>query len=381
MPTDPLMEVRTALTTTTNNDWSGGTTLGGTEINKRVERIITDNINRDVDLRPLVKRKPNDQLAYIWNIRTDLGSTGKAAFYSDGGAGTPYPSTKVPKYAVTLSYRGDYEVTGLAQSSMRSYYNALEDEARDALDALKLLEERSMICGSVTGAYGYASAFTGLLELMRWNTSNGGDTEGTAANRMLDTTTVFGTARAASGVNELDVSYVLAGTVGTSTGVLELKHMDKSITRSNKKGGKGAERIFFCSEERGDEVNQLLQPQQRFVAGAGQLELEGGFKVTTYRNVPIVSSRFMDKNGATNTGSWDKDTDADNSMYLLNLSQIEMRVLNGIDFRHVPIMGQGDSTNYLQRADATGGYFKTYAVFVMKHFNSQVHIGNLTAPA
>lgn len=380
MMQDPLMEVRTALTTTTNvTGGLGSANWGGVEIQKKIDALITDSINRGVDLTPLVSRKPLNQLSFFWNIRSNLGSTSKAAFYADGGAGTPYPSTKYQFYVMAKSLRSDYEVTGLTIAGSSSYYDALADEAKAAIDELKLAQEKAMICGTDTGAYGLASAFAGLLQLMRWHSSNGGDTEGTAANKMADTTTVFGTARADSAVGKvLDVSYVIAGTAGTSTGVLELKHLDKSITLSNKRGGKDHQRVFFCSEERVDEINQLLQPQQRF---AGTLNLEGGFTIATYRNMPIIGSRYMDKNGATNTSAWDSSTDADNSMYLLDLDEIEFRVLDGVDAQHVLVSGEVSGTAGYNRADAQGGYFKTYGAFVMRAFNPQVNLCNLTSPA
>lgn len=377
---DPLMEVRTALTTTTNTT---GSLLSGyaVEIQHKVDQLISDSINRGVDLKPLVTRKPMDQLSLHFNVRTDLGSTSKFAVYSDGAASTPYPSTKKLLTATAISYRADYEVTNLMASASTSYYDALADEAGCAIDELKLGEEKMMICGSDTGAYGLASAYNGLLQLMRWYQTNGGDTEGTAANKMGDTTAVYGwtrgtTSAAASAFT--DVSYVIAGTVGSATGVLELKHLDKAITLSNKHGGKDHERVFFCSEERVDEINQLLQPQQRF---AGTLNIEGGFKISTYKGFPIVGSRYMDKNGATNTGSWDSSTDADNSMYFLDLDMIEMRILDGVDAKHVLVTGEVSGTAGYNRADTQGGFFKTYGIFVMRGFNSQVHISNLTAPA
>ena len=368
-----LIEVRTALTATTNNNVWSGTIGGGAEINKVLDKMIVDNINRGVDLRPLVDRKPLDQLSFHWLIRTDLGSSSKTAFYGDGATGTPEPTTRVPLIATSLSIRSDYEVTGLMAAGSRSFFDAFADEAKDAIDDLKLGEEKTMICGTDTGAYGLGNGYNGLLQLMRWNSTNGGDTEGTAAKKMADTTALYSVTRAA-GTTYLDTSYVIAGTAGTATGVLELKHLDEAKDRSDKKGAKAHERVYFCSVERGSEINRLLQPQQRF---AGTLELEGGFSVSTYKNVPIVTSRFMDKNGATNVSSWDSSTDADNSMYLLDLNNIEFRVLDGVDAKHIPIMGNDTSI----RKDVRGGYFKTYGIFIMKRFNTQVHIANLTAPA
>jgi hypothetical protein len=41
MTQDKFMEVRAALTTTSNSDWSGTTTNGGAEINKEMQRRIS----------------------------------------------------------------------------------------------------------------------------------------------------------------------------------------------------------------------------------------------------------------------------------------------------------------------------------------------------
>ena len=376
---DPLIEVRAALNTTTNvTGGLGSSTWGAIEIQKKVDQLIADVINRGVDLTPLVARKPLDQLSYFWNVRRTLGSTSKAAFYADGAAATPFPSELTQLYAVSKALRADYEVTGLMIAGSSSYYDALADQARDALTELSIAQEKAMICGTDTNAYGLASAYQGLLQLMLWNGSNGGDTEGTAANDAADTTSIFGTARAdTAAARFLDVAYVIAGTAGTATGVLELAHLDLAITRCNKHGGKDDEKIFFCSEERVDEINQLLQSQQRF---AGTLNLEGGFSIATYKGIPIVGSRYMDKNGATNTGSWNLSTDADNSMYLLDLDELEFRVLGGVDAKHVSVSGEVSGTAGYNRADVMGGYFKTYGVFVSRTFNRHVHIANLTAP-
>ena len=122
---DPLLSVRAALTATANT--TGGDTrtgIGGNEIQKMIDKVITDDVNRDVDLSPLVPRKPMSQLSYIWNIRTNLGSTSKATFYSDGGTGTPYESTKVQYFAVAKGYRADLAITGLVQAAYARLYVA-----------------------------------------------------------------------------------------------------------------------------------------------------------------------------------------------------------------------------------------------------------------
>jgi len=164
---DPLMEVRTSLNTTTNT--TGSLNASGVEIQHMIDELIADVINRGVDLKPLVKRKPLGQLAYHWNIRTNLGSTSKFSVHADGGGGTPYPSGKVLLSSTSISYRADWEVTNLMLAGSSSYYDALADEATTAIDELRIGEEKMMICGSDTNAYGITSGFNGLLQFMRWN--------------------------------------------------------------------------------------------------------------------------------------------------------------------------------------------------------------------
>ena len=83
----------------------------------------------------------------------------------------------------------------------------------------------------------------------------------------------------------------------------------------------------------------------------------------------------MDKNGVTFNGG-KAFSYADNSMYLLVNDFIDMRILNGVDFAHVPILGADANI----RNDVRGGYFKTYGTFVMRRFDNQVLIYNLAAP-
>ena len=382
---DPLMDVRAILTTVTNTAGGLAGTGGGAEIQKHIDTMIADTINRDVDLRPLVTRKPINQLTYFWNIRADLQSTTAVTFQStEGQGGTPYFSTKYQLLAQAKSLRSDYEVTNIMTAGASSYYDALADEAQAAIDNLKLYEERCMINGTDTSAYGLANGYAGLRQTIGlWYDTNGGDTESSNAHKMQDATAKYGITPDGN-YDILDPSYVVAGTAGASgaTGVMELPYLNSAITRSNKKGGKDHERIFFCSEEREDEINELLQPQQRF---AGTLNLEGGFSISTYKRIPIVGSRYADMFGITNTtsdsaGNVAIDGDTDNAMFLIDLTQIEFRVLAGVDAQHNPVSGAYHGSAMYNRADTQGGFFKTYGTFVVRTFQPHVCIWNLTAP-
>lgn len=356
------MEVRTALQTSTNNDWSGGTTLGGAEIQKRVEEMAVEAYNKVVDLSPLLRRVNISQLAFIWNVVKETAansgmSNSSFSFYSEAANGTPAASAKAELYAVAKSYRTDYEVSGLMLAAGMG--NQLLEEARYAIESHAVGEERSIICGTDTSAYGFSGAFAGLLQLMSSYAALG------------DTTAIYGVTRA-SGVTYMDAQVVLAG--ATSADALDLPDLDAAITASNKTGGKNARRIFFCSEDRMDEISQLLQAQQRFNSSGNTIEFDGGFRVLAYKRVPIVGSRFMDKNGVTYNGSSLTLSHADQAMYLLDLDQIQMVHVAGVNATHVPIMG----ADAQQRADVQGGYYKSYGVLVMKKFVTQVIIANLT---
>ena len=185
-----------------------------------------------------------------------------------------------------------------------------------------------------------------------------------------DTDTIYGTARAGAR-DELDVALVAAA--ATSTASFSMDLLDSAITASKKADGGGFDKFFLCSLEREDEIAQKLQPQQRYPLA--KIEGDFGLRVLAYRGYDIVGSRFMDKNGITYDGGT-SESYADNSMYLLVNDFIEMRILNGVDFAHVPISGADAS----QRSDVRGGYFKTYGVFVMRRFDNQVLIYNLAAP-
>jgi len=383
---DPLSEVRAILTTATNATGGVASVGGGAEIQKQIDTMIADTINRGVDLRPLVTRKPINQLTYLWNIRADLQSTTAVTFQAtEGQGGVPYFSTKHQLYAQCKALRSDYEVTNIMIAGSSSYYDALADEAQCALDNLKLYEERCMIDGSdATYGYGLTNSYPGLRQMIgRWYDSNGGETESSNAHKMQDATAKYGITPNGS-YDVLDPSYVVAGTAGASgaTGVMELPYLDEAITRSNKHGGKDHERIFFCSEERVNEINQLLQPQQRF---AGTLNLEGGFTISTYKGIPIIGSRYMDRQGITNTtsdsaGNVAVSSATDNAMFLIDLNNVEFRVLNGVDAQHVPVSNAYYGAATYNRADTQGGFFKTYGTFVVRAFNSHVVIWNLTAP-
>jgi len=339
--------------------------VGSVETQKILDSFIKDAFSRDTEFRQLVKREnmAPGSVVYSWLLNTALPVN--VNFYDEGDAKAPANTARSQLTANYKALRADYEITGLARAG--SFFDMLGHEAANSISQMNLSEEQAFINGADANV-GVTGSYNGLLQLMASYAVGG------------DTASVYGITRA-SGVTYMDCATVDCGTSGTATGVLDLADMDSAITVADK-AKLGGKKVFLVSFERADEISQLLQPQQRFM---GSVEISAGFRVMTYRGIPIIRSKRMAYNGYTNTGSYDRSTDADNSMYLLDMDDIVFKSVGGVDQQHVSIMGIGDTTGGAaatgySRADAVGGYFKTYGTFVMSRFDNQVLMWNLTAP-
>ncbi len=345
MASEAFMHVRAALGAIDNAgitdanvtglpDLSTGT-YGGVETQKIIDQMIIDAFSRDTEFRPLVRRErlPTGSISFSWLLQGDAGTT-KAVFYSEGAAGTPDPSARKQVIVVAKALRSDYEVSGLLIAG--GFFDVLAAEARDALTQMNLTEEKAMIHGGL-GTVGVSGAYKGIQGLVLNATAHG------------VTDTVYGLVRGTD--DEVDSQQVDAGTSGTATGVLDLSDLDSAITKVEKRKLTG-NRIFLMSFERADEFNQLLQPQQRF---AGTIEMEGGFRRQLYRQIPLVRSKEMANYGVENDGSATVNGNTDNCIALLDMDDIAFKTVAGVDQVHVPIVGGGDSTNFLQRGDVRGG--------------------------
>ena len=58
------------------------------------------------------------------------------------------------------------------------------------------------------------------------------------------------------------------------------------------------------------------------------------------------------------------------------MDEISFWSVAGVDSRHVPVFGGAAD----QRKDVQGGFFKTYGVFTVDEFTTQVVIWNLSTP-
>ena len=385
MQSDAYMQIRTALDSTT--EVIGGDTrtgVGAVFIQKEIDRMVRETINKETDFRQLVPRKTIRQLAVFWNLETGINDgTSKTVVYSDGGTGTPRPNKYLQLFVSAISYRSDYEVTGLTQAASLSYWDALDREARSALQSHALTEEQMFILGddataettgiTLNGQVGVTDSFKGLKQLLSSNVALAdGNTGGFA-----DASTVYGQTRSSTSTDrQYKLNCQCVNTSSSTTNPLSIKNLNSAITVSNKQGAKAANRLFLCSEDRLDEISDLIQPGGRFVQGASSVELDGGLSVLSWKRHKIIGSRLMAFNGVTGNGSSVTFTEADNSILFLDMDHISFYNVAGVDARHVPIMGASAS----QRSDVEGGYFKTYGVFVMDKFNTHVVIYNLSAP-
>ena len=382
MTNDAFLQIRTALDSTT--EVTGGDArigVGAVFIQKEIDRMIIETYNNGIDFSPFVKRTTMRQLAAIWNLRTNRGSTSKVAFYNDGAGGTPYPPNYLQLFAQAKSLRSDYEVTGLTIAASSSYFDALNTEARVALQAMAQVEEQAFICGddtsaestglTETGTVGVSGAYKGLYQLM---TSAIAVAAGSGGG-LNDTTAIYGSTRSAtSTAREYKLNVNVITTAANATNPISVQNMDDAITQSNIKGGKGHKRMYLCSEKRYTKIKDLIAPQGRFAIGASMAKLDGGAEVLSWNNNPIVASRYMALTGVTTNGTSATFSDADNTVYFLDMDYIEYTNVAGVDRRHVPIMGADAN----QRYDVEGGYYKSYGVFRMLRFDTQSMIINLT---
>ncbi len=221
---------------------------------------------------------------------------------------------------------------------------------------------------------GVTGAYDGLKQLLDSAVSLAdGDTGGFAntSTSYLQTRSATTTAKGFA----LNVKCVC--TADDAQNPLSIGNLNAAITISNIEGGKQANRIFLVSERRMDRITDLLSPQGRYVIGANSVELDGGQRVLTWRGHKIISSRLMALYGpGTGNGSALTRTDTDVGVLFLDMDNINFYNVAGVDARHVPIMGADAS----QRSDVEGGYFKTYGIFIVEKFNTQVVIYNLTTP-
>ena len=244
MPSDAFANIRTALDSTT--EVTGGDTrtgVGAVFIQKEIDRMVRETRNKTIDFSPHVPRKTMRQLAYIWNLEINIGSTVKTKVYSDGGTGIPFPNQYLQLYAPAISFRSDYEVTGMTIAASSSYWDALDKEARSALQSHALTEEQMFILGddataetkglTLNSLIGVTDSWLGLKQLLSSAVNVGEGTDGGFA----DTSTVYGSQRSATvGNREYKLNVRTINTAANAQNPLSVTNLNSSITVSNIEG-------------------------------------------------------------------------------------------------------------------------------------------------
>jgi hypothetical protein len=344
--TDTLKELRSALSGVTN---AGGVdpAFDSVEIEARINKGIVDASPKFNEIRAMIPRESMDgQASFIWNVRTSDNSSTRwsysyteAVVTSNTNSNTAAQGAKVQLYAVAKSFRTDWEVENFFKAASGSYYDAVADEVNNALAKHVDDEERQIVTGTASSGYGSTAGFQGLRQIID-----------SFLAPVSSTATVFGITRA-SGKTYLDSQVVDAASSG-----LKLTHLDAALTAQKKRQGMPG--MFVFSYERCDELNSLLQAQQRFT---GTVNTPAGFTVPTYNGVPIIRSRYADKAGSSDT---------DTVIFLTAANNLSMKVLQ-----------ETQNVNAdLGRSDAVGGYIKTYEVLIAKDLTKNVLIARLAVP-
>src|SRR3990167_7951312 len=213
---------------------------------------------------------------------------------------------------------------------------------------------------TLNGQIGVTGSFKGLKQLLTSAVAVSAGYDGGFA----DTTAVYGHTRSSTSTDrEFALNVQTVNTSSTALNTLSVKNMDDMITKSNIAGAKFSRRMYLVSEHRMNRIGDLIAPQGRYMIGASSVELDGGKRVLSWQNIPIVASRLMTYFGVTSTnGSSVTFTDTDRAICLLDMDNISFYNIAGVDARHIPIMGADAS----QRSDVEGGWFKTYGVFVVE---------------
>lgn len=339
-----LKELRSALNATTSTP-GVDPAFDSAAINAVITKGIADLSEKFSQLYNMVPRRSlNGQPSKIWNVRvSDNESTRWGYSFSEGIVGsntnsnTPSQGQLVQLVAVARSVRADWEVENFYREASASYYDAVQDEIRNAIETVIDKIERQMVVGNVAAAGGDANGFLGLRQLVN-------------SNALGDTTNVYGIARA-SGKGYMD-----AQVVDADDGNFTISYLDNALDSLEEV--RAAPGFFLVSIKRATEINFQLQAQQRFV---NTMDIAGGFRVPTYLGVPIIKSKYMAKAGPANT---------DTVIFLMaaeNLFYYELSPLRNKEAT-------------LGRQDSIGGFITQYAVPVVPRLKHNAIIAKLTVP-
>jgi hypothetical protein len=248
-------------------------------VKKELDPIITRLVEYNNPLRVNLTRKPGSGAGYYLNSRTP--GTTPAAFINDTESLTEQTGTYAQEFFEHKTFGTQGKITRKAQKIAASYKNILQDELEAKAEEFRDFEEWAIIWGSKTNP----KEFDGLHKL---------------------------------------AGTVYAVTVGTSGARMTAEQLDEAIDKV-----RGMPNMIICSKRTRRQMWAILATKQSFV---NQVEVRGGFKLTTYSDVPIyVNSRIPDTCTFDGTKVTAATGGATSVMYILDNAKVFLSVLTDIE--------------------------------------------------
>lgn len=239
---------------------------GGALIPQHLEQWITNTVIRLSPVHALLQPEFSPQKLHEFNRVTSLGSGGQSM---GENATTPSINSTYQRSNVTLKIvRRKGAVTDFLQESSKNYINAIEAEIENQVRAQAYDLEYFDLWGNADANTYEFSGFDHLITTNRFNTG-------------------FSS--------------------GAPTVLNSLKPLDAMIDASNRKGGYLHKRAFICSPEMLSTISrQLTNVRLNQPVGAGgeaKVNIGGGWRLDSYRDIPIVQSSFVGGASADTMGT------------------------------------------------------------------------------
>jgi hypothetical protein len=245
---------------------TSGNTSGGALVPQDLEKIITNTVQRLTPEINIIKPTKVESKTHEFNKLLSLGQIGAPV---GENAVTHTRSSNFQRASVNLKIiRRKGAVTSFLQDSSESAYDAKAIEFENSLRAHSLDLINSIVFGN---ANANSYDFDGWYTLIETNILNG----------------------------------FTGGNPSTPPGT-DLKFLDDMIDASNRNGGLGHERYFVMTPEMLSLVSRRLTNVTQFQNRPGALattEISGGWRLLTYRDIPILESTLMGGKGVTTSDS------------------------------------------------------------------------------
>lgn len=239
------------------------TGVGGALIPQNLEKIITNTVVRLSPELALIEPTFGSMKLHEFNRLTALPAAGGAM---GEGATTPVRNGNYVRSSINLKViRRKGSVTNFLQDASKNYIDAASAEMENHLQSHVYDLNTYNVWGSGGDAGGAnVYAWNGLDSIV----------VNDSKNRIVDSIT---------------------GTAMTS-----LKTLDDMLDRNMRKQGAPHKKAFLLSPEMQSVVSRLLT-NVRYQQDAGEIEIRGGWRLQTYRSVPLVPSALTSPGGKMGT--------------------------------------------------------------------------------